>query len=580
MTASVPNPRSGRTSRHRTATRLSDRLAALVVAATAGVLLLSGCVSPTPGGGRATGGPVAGPSAGSGGPVSASEAAVASALETLIASDPGLLAPQTVFARTFYERRAFRPAWTTPTGLNERGRQARGVLETAWADGVTGVRVPPGPSPSGRLDPPAQARHDAQLTAALADYVHTALPRRPAAAPRVPDGVLGALHAIATDDPDAARPGRLFRLVSEDDRQARLRRGMVQYQALAEAGGWPTVPATGPKLEVGSRHPDVRTIRARLRVTGDLADGGSPGTDADLLDPALVMAVKRYQARHGLTVDGKVGPRTRAAMSVPITARLQQMALNLHRLREIPADPAGRSIEVNIAGAALEGRENGRTTFRTDVIVGRGDRPTPRLRSAINRMVLNPTWTVPTTIARKDILPKLRNDPEYLARNNFQVFDGWGGDSTELDPTTIDWTAEDIDIQALRLRQRPGGSNALGNIKFLFPNDHAVYLHSTPSRGLFARSNRTFSSGCVRVRDPLDLAAFLLDDPATWTSQSLSARLADGRTRTVQPPRPVPLSMIYLTAWVDDDGTVQFRRDVYGHDAREMAALPKPRVTN
>ena len=333
------------------------------------------------------------------------------------------------------------------------------------------------------------------------------------------------------------------------------------------------MPARGTKLEPGASHPDVALVRKRLAVTGDLTGGAGTGTT---MTPEVVQAVKRFQARHGLAVDGRAGPQTRAAMAVPVGERLRQMALNVARLRGMPPDPAGRSVEVNIAGAALEGRENGRTTFRTDVIVGTKKRPTPRLRSRIDRMVLNPTWTVPNTIAREDILPKLQEDPEYLARNNFQVFDGWSGESTELDPAEVDWSAEDIDITRMRLRQRPGGGNALGGIKFMFPNEHAVYLHSTPSRGLFARSTRTFSSGCVRVRDPMDLASFLLNDAEAGSSKAVASRVASGGTQTMRPARSVPVALVYLTAWVAEDGTVHFRRDVYGHDQRELASIPAP----
>jgi murein L,D-transpeptidase YcbB/YkuD len=424
------------------------------------------------------------------------------------------------------------------------------------------------------LDAATRARRDASLTAALADYVHSALPLRPAWALPIAEGVLGALEGIVADDPEAARPGRLFRLVSEDDRYARLRRGLLRYHGLAEAGGWPLIEAKGPKLEPGDRHGDILVVRARLRATGDHLDGPVPA-DPERIDPDLAAAIERFQARHGLTVDGILGPRTRAALAVSAEDRVRQMALNLRRLREMPPPPAGRSVEVNIAGAALEGRENGVTTFRTDVIVGMEDRPTPRLRSAINTLVLNPTWTVPTSIASKDLLPKLRDDPEYLTRNNFQVFDGWTRESVELDPATIDWHAEDLDIRGLRLRQRPGAGNALGAIKFLFPNDHDVYLHSTPSRGLFARSERTFSSGCVRVRDPLDLATFVMNESETWNPETLKGRMAGGQTRSLHPRQSVPVALVYFTAWVDEAGTAQFRRDVYGHDARDMAMMAR-----
>ncbi|SDE31448.1 L,D-transpeptidase family protein [Rhodospira trueperi] len=534
------------------------------------VLVVSACQTIAPGGPLpATGSSDAATT------VSRADAEAAAALRQVIEAEPAVLAPQTAFARAFYERRQFRPAWTTPIGLDERGRQVQAVLETAWADGLGSVAVPvAAESGEGPLDAVTRARRDASLTAALADYVHSALPLRPVWAPPIAEGVLGALEAIAADDPSATRPGRLFRLVSEDDRHARLRRGLLRYHALADAGGWPLIEADGPKLEPGDRHGDILVVRARLRATGDLSGGPVPA-DPERIDPDLAAAIERFQARHGLTVDGILGPRTRAALAVSAEDRVRQMALNLRRLSQMPPPPGGRSVEVNIAGAVLEGREDGVTIFRTDVIVGMEDRPTPRLRSAINTLVLNPTWTVPTSIASEDLLPKLRDDPEYLTRNSFQVFDGWTRESEELDPATIDWHSEDLDIRGLRLRQRPGASNALGAIKFMFPNDHDVYLHSTPSRGLFARSERTFSSGCVRVRDPIDLATFVMNEPEAWNPETFKGRMASGQTRSVHPGQSVPVALVYFTAWVDEAGTVQFRRDVYGHDARDMAMMAR-----
>ncbi|WP_299441900.1 L,D-transpeptidase family protein [uncultured Rhodospira sp.] len=533
-------------------------------------MVVSACVTPGEGGGSF---PLAGIGERTAGAVSPSENGPArEAVRRLLEEQPALLTPHPEVVRPFYEQRGFQPAWTTAEGLDARGRQVRAVLETAWADGLAGIAVPPTPPEGAVLDAEARAALDIALTAALADYAMAAIPLRPAWAPASPDAVPTALVTIAADDPAAERPGRLFRLVSEDDRYARLRRGLLRYQALVEAGGWPAVPAEGPKVEPGDRHADLVAVRERLRVSGDLATD-SVAPDTSLLDPALAAAIERFQARHGLLVDGIVGRRTRAALAVPAEARVRQMALNLRRLRDMPPPPAGRSVEVNIAGAALEGRQDGVPAFRTDVIVGMEDRPTPRLRSAINRLVLNPTWTVPTSIAEKDLLPKLRENPEYLTENNFTVFDGWSRDAEKLDPTTIDWHAEDLDIRGLRLRQAPGQSNALGAIKFMFPNEHNVYLHSTPSRGLFARSQRTFSSGCVRVRDPLDFATFLMNEPATWTPDAFKRRIADGKTKAVHPRESVPVALVYLTAWVDEDGTAQFRRDVYGYDARELETM-------
>jgi len=552
------------------------------VALSVGVTLLGGCVTLDGSNARTDAAAPAGPSAPQTTEAEASTA-IQAALQTAMKDLDRLIAPD---VHAFYQRRQFAPAWTDPNGLTPLGRQVREVIETAWMDGLTGIpplpptappRAPGHPSDAtGPLDPAARARLDVALTAALTEYAQRAIASRPLG---FPGGASAALVDITDDTPAAARPGRLFRLFSDTDRQARLRQAVLAYETIARAGGWPVPPASGPKLEPGAVHPDIAVIRQRLITSGDHT-GGTP-VDPYLYDAALARSVERFQDRHGLNRDATIGPQTREALATPIDQRLRQMILNLQRLRALPPAPAGRSIEVNIPAAHLEGRDNGVTTFQTDVIVGRSDRPTPELRSAIDTMVLNPSWTVPISIARKDILPKVRKDPEYLARSGFTVFSGWDRESEVLDPTTIDWTDDNVNIRGLRLRQAPGSGNALGRIKFLFPNDHDVYLHSTPSRGLFGRSQRTFSSGCVRVRDPMDLAAFVMNDSAI-TGESISERVRGGRTQTVHPVAAVPVSIVYLTAWVDEAGVVQFRRDVYGHDAQQMDRIawrPTPSVT-
>jgi len=502
----------------------------------------------------------------------------ADAIQTLLQTDSVLVDARTApTVLAFYRQRQNAPAWTDGRGLTDLGRQLRDVLETAWVDGITDLPPLPAPGAATTNDPAALARLDVALTSALAAYVQRAMGIRPPYGTPWPGDATTTLIDISHDDPGAGRPGALFHVFGLEDRQARLRRAVLSYEAIARSGGWPTPPATGPKLEPGAVHPDISRVRARLEMSGDHT-GPAPANPA-LYDAALAGSVRRFQDRHGLAVDGKIGPNTRAALAVPIDQRLRQMALNLKRLRDMPPAPPGRSVEVNIPAAHLEGRDNGITTFHTDVIVGRSDRQTPELTSAINLMVLNPTWTVPTTIAQRDILPKLQNDPDYLERSGFTVFSGWDREAEKLDPASIDWTAEDVNIRALRLRQAPGGGNALGRIKFMFPNDHDVYLHSTPSRSLFARAERTFSSGCVRLEDPMDFAEFLMNEEGQ-TAEALLARINRGGTQTVRPRQSVPLSIIYVTAWVDETGTVQFRDDVYGHDAQQMNRIARRPATS
>jgi murein L,D-transpeptidase YcbB/YkuD len=344
----------------------------------------------------------------------------------------------------------------------------------------------------------------------------------------------------------------------------RFKAALAEYRAIEAKGGWPAVPG-GPTLTPGATDERVRALAARLAVTGDLLP--SVAVDGTRYDEPLAAAVRRFQARHGLAADAAVGPATLAALNVPVAARIEQLRANLERARWVFYDPESEFLVVNIAGFELYIVRRGEVAWRTRVQVGRPYRQTPIFRAEMTYLVVNPTWTVPPTIYRNDILPAVRRDPAYLASRNIDAFDSRG---VAVDPATADWSARN---PPYRLVQRPGPDNALGRIKFMFPNEHAVYLHDTPSRDLFERDSRAFSSGCIRVEDPFELAEQLL---GARGRERLDALTATGRTQTVFLEKPMTVMLLYWTAEVDADGQVTFFPDVYGRDPGVVAALAEP----
>ena len=341
-----------------------------------------------------------------------------------------------------------------------------------------------------------------------------------------------------------------------------LQQSLPRYRAIQRKGGWPFI-AAGPKLQPGDCGPRVEQLQQRLAVSGD--DRSRPKAGIHCYDADLAAAVARFQRRHGLIADGVAGARTLAALSVPVEARILQIQLSLERWRWMPADMGPRYLLVNIPGFQMEVVENGRVVRTMRTIVGRKRRPTPVLASTITHLEINPYWHVPHKIAREDLLPKIQANPDFLVRQDFRVFEGWAPGARELNPASIDWTAVSADNFTYRLRQEPAGRNALGRVKFMFRNDMSVYLHDTPSKRLFKKSSRSFSSGCVRVEEPLALVSLLLERQ-DWDQERLDQAVATDQRQVVVLDEPVPVYLVYLTAWVAPDGTNHFREDIYGQD--------------
>jgi len=354
----------------------------------------------------------------------------------------------------------------------------------------------------------------------------------------------------------------------------RLRERLALQRQLVGNGPWPAIES-GPLLRPGELDPRVSMIRQRLLFLGDLTETDqAAGEESNFYDDDLVQAVRTFQRRHGLEVDGIVGPRTLAELNISPAERVGQLRANLERWRWLPRDMGDEYLLVNIAAYSLHVRAGGEIVMTQRVVVGTPARRTPVFTGRMSYLVLNPSWEVPPRLAVQDVLPRIRADEDYLDNMGFSVLQGWGSDERRIDPETVDWARLSARNFPYRLRQSPGPENALGQVKFMFPNRHNIYLHDTPARGLFGREERAFSSGCIRVEDADALTQWLLNQRSNIMSpERIRAVLDSGRETTVRLDRPLQVHLLYWTAWVDDQGGIQYRRDVYHRDLPLIAAL-------
>ena len=339
----------------------------------------------------------------------------------------------------------------------------------------------------------------------------------------------------------------------------------TQYEV---AGGWPQLPP-GPPVKQGASDVRIPILRQRLAVTGEYqADGISP-SNADSLDEKLAEALKNFQMSHGLEAEGYLGPQTQAALNVPVHQRIEQIRVNLERARWVLRTIGEDFVVVNVAGYYLRVVLGGKPAWRTRVIVGQTYHKTPIFTETMKSIVFNPDWTVPRSIVRNEIFAKASANPGYLSAGNYTLTSTSGA----VDPTTIDWTQWTAATFPYGVVQRPGPKNALGLVKFLFPNKYSVYLHDTPGRGLFVKSGRTFSHGCIRVEDPMKLAEIILANRLGWDRAKIDGIVAAGKLFQVNLPKPVPVLLLYWTVDPQFDGTANFYQDIYGRDARLLIAL-------
>jgi L,D-transpeptidase YcbB len=332
---------------------------------------------------------------------------------------------------------------------------------------------------------------------------------------------------------------------------------IAQYQAIVAKGGWPEVPAVA-RLVVGGKHPAVPALRERLLIAGDLdLNSGDP----QVFDSYVDAAVHRFQLRHGLNADGVVRDATWRALNVPAQTRLSQLKTNAVRLKSLTGNLGNRLLVANIPAAQIEAIENGVAVTRHTAVAGKPDRPSPDIQSEIVQINFNPFWTVPVSIIRKDLIPKMQAEPDYLTRNHIRIFDT---KSNELPPSQIDWySAEAVNY---KFKQDPGDFNSLGSIRIDFPSVNGVYMHDTPSKNLFGEDFRFASSGCMRVQNVRELVYWILAESPGWSKAEIDEVIRSGERKDARVAKPLPLYWVYITAWATPDGVVQFRDDIYNRD--------------
>jgi murein L,D-transpeptidase YcbB/YkuD len=340
---------------------------------------------------------------------------------------------------------------------------------------------------------------------------------------------------------------------------------IAAYDAIVARGGWPTVPKVD-ELRLGSRDPSVVELRSRLSVSGDL-DPSAVGND--IYDSYVEEAVRRFQARHGLTIDGIVRESTLDSMNVPAATRRDQLKINIERLKTLTTNLGPRYVVCNIPAARIEAIENDIAVSRHTAVVGKPDRASPDINSKIVEINFNPYWTVPASIVRKDLIPRMQDQPDYLTQNHIRILDGR---HHELQPSQINWYSEDATNYTFK--QDPGSLNSLGSIRINFPSAYGVYMHDTPLKNLFGDDFRFHSSGCVRVQNVRALVAWLLDETHGWSPEDIDRVIKSGEQKNARLAKPVPLHWVYVTAWSATDGVVQFREDIYSRDGLGAPAIP------
>lgn len=486
------------------------------------------------------------------------------------------------FLPRFYEARRFELAWTDPANVETVIQALSGSGEHGLSpadfhvDAIQSLREQKTKQPK---NPRINADLDLLLTDGLVSYAYQLVygkvdPQAVTASWNLNRPLLKRAPEEVVEE--ALSNGELQDLMNSlvpsfpyyKSMQAQLER----HQKMADAGGWPSVPA-GKTLKPGDVDPRVKAVRARLAA--EFGEEIAASGDENAFDATLEEAVRRFQKRYGLDTDGAVGPATLRTMNITAAQRVDQIRVNLERARWVRKESteAKDFIIVNIAGFYVRQFENRTRAWETRAIVGAKYHKTPVFAANMKYIVLNPTWTVPRSIIRKSMLKKMKADPNYLPSHNFDLVDSSG---RKVDPASVDWASMTARNFPYYVVQRPGPQNALGRVKFIFPNSHSVYLHDTPSRQLFERSERTFSHGCIRTQNPLDLAERLLADQPKWNRAVIDKTIEGGKTTTVHLTEPLRVFLLYWTVEPAENGDVRFFDDVYKRDPAVLVALNAP----
>jgi murein L,D-transpeptidase YcbB/YkuD len=503
-----------------------------------------------------------------------------------------LSTPKAVAA--FYRRRDFQPAWTGDRAADDclesllvaiRRADTEALspddyhmnrLETLRPDRSNENALPSTNSPQVRAD------LDLLATDAFITYARDLLYGRVAPESLGPEFRSGVKTTDLPGALQAAIAGRQITAVLDTFRPLHagyrnLKAAYGRYLDVRASGGWPAV-GDGPVLSPGSRDRRSIRLRRRLRAEGYRIPDPPPGEE-DIYDDPLRHAVEAFQRCNGLMIDGRFGPVTRDVLNISVEARIGQIGVNLERWRWLPPDLGRRHIRVNIAGFELEAVESGTRVLSMRAVVGKDYRRTPLFSAAMTQVVFNPYWYVPKTVFAEDLLPLIRQNPEYLRQHDYRVLRGWGAEAETLDPDGIDWNAVDPADTEIVLRKAPGPNNPLGRVKFLFPNSFDVYIHDSPDRDIFRQPRRAFSSGCIRIEKPLELAQYILQRETSWNRARIEAVVATAEEQVVDLSAPVPVHIQYWTAWAETDGSVHFREDVYGRDQELLKAIRERRTS-
>ncbi len=490
---------------------------------------------------------------------------------------------------SLYMDNGMKPFWVAEHGVQARAGELLAVLDRAEEDGLDPARYRPAAIAAllQARDAESLARLELMLTLALNAYI-TDMRKGWAASTRLDTRLLAAVRDSdsETDVAEVVREGLrrsdladfLARQAPQHRAYRALKKLLAQYRRLEAAGGWPQIPPGG-KLEPGVADHRLELLARRLLITGDLAAlpasmTAAPGLPPPVYEGELIQAVKRFQRRYNLKQDGIVGKITLNALNIPVRDHISKIRLNLERWRWLPHQLGGRRILVNIAGFTLTSMNNEETELFMPVIVGEIYNKTPVFSHVMTYIEVNPYWTLPPSIARKEIVPKMRKDPGYLSRQRIRIFAGWHEGAPEVAPASINWRTIGSGITRYRLRQDPGPGNALGRIKFMFPNSKNIYMHDTPGQELFHRTRRTFSHGCIRLSRPLELALHILqEDGQRMTKEGLRKAVASKKQQVLVLNTPLPVHILYLTALEAEDGSVHFYDDIYGYDSQLAEAL-------